>query len=362
MAAIAAAEILRVSLDIEATGESRREAMRSAALSIENNGQAPLRVSRVRPLLPSGVSLIPVAGSSYLRREQRYRDLCGELRLLIQDEYFFSNPGLIAARRQEVVDLINGAIAGAAGAGVLNKVLRIWRVILSPVLAAAAFRRWQDRFNANQLIIEDYDAARAAWELVAKLPPPAHEDQARNRELIELKLAQLKELEDERFSPVPGRGQWTVDPHSTHSEALILRCERGVLSRRRYPIVIEVTGTAADGANPVTKRVSSSIDVPAMDVPLAVLAMLCAPVGLVTRLVVQGPHDPFRVLVERAGTPLLLVASVLGFLLCLSYERLQFGRAAQLSLGWRTAVLLGFGAGVGTENVLKAIEAFFGIS
>jgi hypothetical protein len=354
------AEILRVKLDIETTGESTRDATRSATLSIENNAEKPLRISHVTYLLPSGVSLVSVGGNSYLRREQTYRDLCRELRLLIQDEYFFSNPQLIAARKKEVVKLINEAIVAAPGPGLIGNIFRIWQIILSPMLAAAAFRRWQDRFNANKLVIEDYRDARIAWELVASLPAPEKEGEARNRDLIALKLTQLKELEDERVSPVSS--QWTVDSHSTHSEALILKCEKGMLLVRRYPIVIEVTAMSAEGKAPITKRVSSSIEVPPMDISLAVLAMICAPIGLISRLVVQDPHASTRVLLERASTPQILIASVLGFILCIMFERIQWGKSFQLSLSWRTAVFLGFGAGVGTENLLKAIQAFFGIT
>lgn len=360
MAAGVPADILRVSLDIGATGESRRDATRAATLSIENNAEKPLRISQVEYFLPSGVSLVPVTDNSYLRREQAYRNLCKELRMLIQDEYFFSNPELIAARKKLVIQLINEAIVAAPGPGLMSKIFRVWQVILSPMLAAAAFRRWQERFNASKLVIEDYQDARIAWELVTSLPVPEKEKEARNRDLIALKLNQLKELNDERVSPVSR--QWTVDSHSVHSEALILKCEKSMLLVRRYPIVIEVTTTSMEDHPPMTTRVSSSIEVPPSDVALAVLAMICAPIGFISRLVVQDPNAPAHVILERASTPQILIASALGFVLCITFERIQWGKSAQLSLSWRTAVLLGFGAGVGTQNLLKAIQAFFGIT
>jgi hypothetical protein len=352
-------DILRVRLEIETTGERRRDTARSATLSIENNTEKPLRISRVKYLLPPGVSLVPVAGNSYLRHEQTYRNLCRELRTLIQDEYFFSNPELIAARKKMVIQLINEAIIAAPGPGLISKIFRVWQIILSPMLAVAAFGRFQDRYNASGIVIEDYKNARIAWELVTRLPVPEEERGGRNRDLIALKLDQLKKLEDERVSPVSR--QWTVESHSVHSEALILKCEKGLLSVRRYPIVIEITTAPAEDRPPITKRVSSSIEVPPSDIALAVLAMICAPIGLIARLVVQDPQAPARVILERASTPQILIASLLGFVLCIMLERIQWGKSAQLSLNWRTAVFLGFGAGVGTQNLLKAIQAFFGI-
>lgn len=361
MATFAPAEILRVHLVVEATGESRREATRPATLCIENNGEEPLMITRVKHLLPSGVTLVATS-DSYLHREQTYSDLCQELRLLIQDEYFFSNPELIATRKKEIVQLINEAMLAAAGSGVLSKIFRVWQVVLSPLLAAAAFRRWQDRFNANQLVIEGYQDALIAWELVTSLPVPENQVQARNRDLIELKLKQLKELENERTSQGPGRGHWTVEAHSTHSEAMILKCDKSVLSVRRYPVVIEVTATSSPGAQPLMKRASSSIEVPPKDLPLASLAMLCAPLGFISRLVVQSPKSSFDVLLTSASLPRMVIAAILGFLLCVTFERLRWGNSDKLSLSWRTAVLLGFAAGLATENLLGAIQAFFGIS
>jgi hypothetical protein len=339
-------EIVRVRLDIEATGESRRDAERPATLTIENNGAEPLRVSRV----------------THLHREQTYGDLCGELRLLIQDEYFFNNPDLIAARKNEIIKLINEAIVAAPGPGMISNIFRVWRVFLSPLLAAAAFRRWQDRFNANQLVIEDYQDAQLAWELVADLPVPEPEAGTRNRELIELKLRQLKELDNERLSAASGQNDWILDPHSSHSEALTLSCAKSMLSVRRYPVVIEVTATSLDGGRPTTKRASASIEVPPRDLPLAVLAMIAAPAGLFARIAVQNPHASASKLISLTSLPQILIATVLGFVLSITFERLRWGSAAKLSLSWRTAILLGFGAGLGTENLLKAFQAFFGVS
>lgn len=355
-------EIVRTSLEIEATGESRRDIERPATLTIENNGAEPLRISRVAHLLPAGVSLITGTGNSYLHREQTYGNLCRELRLQIQDEYFFSNPSLIAARRAEIIKLINEAIVAAPGPGLLSNVLRVWRILFSPLLAAAAFRRWQDRFNANQLVIENYRDAELAWKLVTDLPLPDSEAGAQNRELIELKLRQLKDLDAERASASSGRSDWILDPQSSHSEALTLRCAKSVFATRRYPIVIEVTAASLDGGRPTTKRASASIEVPPRDLPLAALAMIAAPAGLISRIAVQNPRAPGSGVLARVSLPQALIAAVLGFVLSITFERLRWGNAAKLSLSWRTAILLGFGAGLATENLLKAFQAFFGVT
>lgn len=348
-------------LEIDPAAE-RRDVSRPAVLHIENNGEIPLRINAVTHLLPAGLTLIAVAGNSYLQKEQTHRDLCKELRLLIQDEFFFSNPALISARRQQIIQLINEAIVAAPGPGMAGRIMRVWRVFLSPALAAAAFSRWHERFNANQLVIEDYRDAESAWELVSGLPVPEQEKNAHNRELIAIKLRQLKAIEEERNSRVFGGGGWIVGAHTSHSEALILNCKKSAFSSRHYPVVIEVSAVPLEGASQLTIRESASLDVPPKDLTLATLAMLCAPIGRITRLVVENPRSGIGTLIGQAEVAHLLVASVLAFILSIAYERIKWGHTAMLSLTWRTAILLGFAAGVGTENLLRAIQAFFGIT
>lgn len=361
MPTITPAEIVRIRLEIKESDEVRRDAARPATLTIENNSEELLAITGVKHLFPIGVDLIATS-DSYLQREQTYSDLTQELRLLIQDEYFFSNPDLIAARKSEIIKLINEAIVAAPGPGLLHNIFRIWQVLLSPILSLAAFRRWQDRYNAQQLTIQGYQDAVNVWKFVVKLSVSDQPGHARNRELIELKLRQLEELDGERNLQIHGRSQWTIDPHSSHTESLIIRCKKSVLSVRRYPIVIEVSGTTLQAKQQITKRVSSWIEVPPRDLSLAIIAMLVAPIGAISRLVIQKTDTLFTALASQVGVSQIIVSSVLGLILCMAFERIRWGNSAYLKLSLHTAILLGFGAGVGAENLLKAIQAFFGIT
>lgn len=346
----------------ESTQGSPRSSDRLITLSVVNKSEFDLRIASISTLIPRGVKLISQGKSTYVRREELYKILCKEIRILVQDEFFFSSQEVQNIRRKQIINWINSAILSSQSSSFLQKVVKILQILLSPLTQILVHKRWNERFNASQVLIDNYDDAKKVWDYVSALPCPNGDSGLRLRSLIELKLSQLKMMEEGQNPSSQKTENWVLAKNQAYTEQFILECQENSLSTRRLPVGVEIVLELIPSTKILTMRAATSFQIPPNETVLAIVAALSAPFGVIIKTIVRDQNVDLLNLLSRINSSQFFLSMILGAALYLLYDMIKWGKTAQLVPNWRTSIFLGLGAGLGAESLLVAIRAFFGIT
>lgn len=327
-------------------------------LKVHANGQDGIEIFEIAPRVPDGVTLVDVKDASHEAAQARRNKLLSELTALLQEYLSVSVESFRAKQREIAKAELKGIIEEM---GSPFDLFRIYLRVFSNTFFKATQRATERRNALGYEVVSSIDAERAMKTFVSDADTP----EARfARTVFDAKLAQLTTLEAEA-----GQGSEAlveIEPGSQFSATYVLRAKRSLTSPRHFRFAIEVRYGTKAGPQRYNTETSVHVVVSPSSPLLLVLAVLGSALGTLLKFsLANSQPDTVQSFAEKLRQVALtgpgLSSAVLAIAMFAAFEQTDFAKSGRFALNWRTALVLGVGAGVFADRFLAAFKALLGL-
>lgn len=318
-------------------------------VTIENHGSSAVRLLSVEPRVPPGASLLKITDRSLDENDAKRSELLGQLTHLYHQNLMVASADFREAWTVAMEEVVSRVLSAS---GFFRAYFSFFR---------AAFRKQLTRdFGSLEFRIES--AVDAQNAIKRWMQPP--QDTGVIRSLFIAKAEQLEALES-KMTATDRRSLTTIEVDSFFSQTYVLAFDRHWFEPRKYQLSIDanyqsVEATAEIAVPTQNLTVSTSVQISPYPLCLTVVAIISALLGVFVQLSVKGAGTPLEEYIDLALTGKLFVAPILALIFFNVYEHTAPGKKFDMSVSWRSALLIGALCGLAQDRILAAIKAFLG--
>ncbi len=314
-------------------------------LTVSNPDSQPVRLLSVHPRVPVGASVLEITDSSLAQANLQKAKLLDELNRLLRQYLWVTS----AAFRQEWIEQQKESVKQ------LLSVVGFLSVYLQLIFSLSSFQaRMKREFESFSFNISSAADARSAYE---KWMAASTEHDA-VRTLFDEKTKQLERVE-ERMDESERPGLTSIAPGGFFTATYVMKFERRALEPRKYQVGFDATYSQA-GASPQSSSVATTVQISPYPLSLCLVAVLSAFLGVFVRLSVNAQSEPFIEMLRLAQSGQVLVGPIVALVFFNVYEYTSIGKGVNMSVSWRSALLIGALSGLAHERILSALKAFIG--
>jgi hypothetical protein len=315
-------------------------------LTIENPDSKPIRLLSVKPRVPDGASLLEIKDTSLAEAYMRKAELIEELNRLLRQFLWVTSETF----RQTWIERQREAFKK------IFSVTGIFNLYFHLLYNYRSFQaRMKREFESFAFKIASASDARSAYVRWMK---NSSEHEA-IRTLFEAKTEQLEHVEarmDESDRP----GLTAIEAGSCFNATYVLKFARGFLEPRKYQVDFDATYLHADSGSSQSTSTATNIQISPYPFILSVVAIIAALLGVLLRGSLGSVGDPFQEMFLLANSGKLLFGPVVALIFFNVYEYTSIGKDIDISVSWRSALLIGSLCGIAQDRVLAALKALIG--
>ncbi|MBD9612231.1 hypothetical protein IB245_12035 [Pseudomonas sp. PDM02] len=318
-------------------------------LTIENLGAEPIILLGLEPKVPVGAQLLEITDNEFAEDFSKKSELISELNnllgsyLWVKSESFREN--LIAVQQEAFKELFS-----------TSNLLKLY----TPIFLRRKFfeNQIRSRIKSFQYKInsgEDAHLAQRTWLSNGAI------DHKGIDVLFQAKLRQLEGVESRLAeSEAAGSSMTTIEPESSFSATYVLKFERALLEPKKYQMSFNVRYKLSGSESPRSGSAATNIQISPSPLSLSIVAILSAVLGAILRGSLGDSSDKFAQIANLASTGQIMIGPIVALVFFNIYEHTSIGKGLDVSISWRSALLIGALCGLAQDRVLAALTALIG--
>jgi hypothetical protein len=156
----------------------------------------------------------------------------------------------------------------------------------------------------------------------------------------------------------------TIEPDSFYAATYILKFPRSYTNSRFFNLSIEATYSEIGRSEKHVGGATTSIVISPKPLVITIIAIIASLLGVILKVAIDSPKDSqtsFYTGVHSAFTGSSPISAVILALVFFNiYEFTSLGKNFRMSIGWRTALLIGILCGLFSDRIFIALKAFIG--
>ena len=329
--------------------------------SIINGGLSPIEIHSIKPRIPRDVEIIEVKEPSFEATQLDRNNLCAELTELLNYSISLSSSQIKKRRDELSKDDSSDPIPGS-----LFGILDLFYVTVAMLKSIRSILSHKD--VVLSAYFEKIDNSNQAKSALAKWLTTPNTEQDHIKLLFESKVEKLEAIE-EKITKSGSTLVAVIEPESFLAVTYVLRFKRARYDPRKYTIAIESEySEPVNGSQKILASASKVIVISPMPSSLSYIAFSSAILGTFVKIVLEGGSS-FVAKIEVGNSVIdniltyiiqAIAASIVGVIFFNIYEFTEAGKKIELSISWRSALLIGFLSGMLLDKLLASIKAFIG--
>jgi hypothetical protein len=334
----------KVTFNLEEQFSDLRSKDRVYRLKIDNQGATAVNLLSVTPRIPENVELVEVKSPSVSAIKAKHSELCAQLTEILS-EYLRVHVKEFRDQRTKIF------IEDMRQFLTLKSILWFYLPFLKSF--GKSFERARLRREAFGVTISNHNDAQSALTRFFCSAP----DDDTIKKIFVAKAEQVSSLEAQQGGQSEVLA--TIEPDSFYAASYTLRFPRSVADPKKYNLAIEGTYSEA-GRNErhVGGAVESLIISPRPEV-LTFIAVMSSILGVILRFTTgfapASQAADFHGLIWPA-----IDAAIVSLVFFNIYEFTSLGEKFKMTVGWRSALIVGLLCGLLEKNVLDALKTFVG--
>lgn len=344
----------RLGMHLEEQLSDTRSNEAAYRLKVENLGATSVDLLNLSPRIPEGVELIEVKDSSVEAAKVKHQEICSDLTELLRDQLFLTSKEvqnkILQINKEHVNEIAKDAVF-------------IWRPYFKAFTGSMyqAMDRLKERKAAITFYINsktDSDIALQKW-FASDSSPNSLEH------VFRAKSEQLEELEKTMAADTSATAIATIEPDSFFATTYVLQFPRSSINPRKFGFSVEASFSESENSKVHLDAASTTVVISPRPYVLSMLTMLSALLGVILKFAFEA--EPLRkvseffeelsnIMVTGPG----ITAVILSLVIFNIYEYTGLSRNIRISVGWRSALLIGVVCGLFSERMVGALRVLVG--
>lgn len=331
-------------------------------LTIENPDTKAIRLLTINPRVPNDVALLEVTDSLWAEANARRTKLLKGLNILLKHYLWVESSQF----RQAVIE-------GKKEAA--KKIFNFKRFMSFYLKYVFQEKNFQEQMKQDfDIFIFDIDSAsdaRAAHDRWMKnsdkdevIRPLFEERWMKNldkdkviKPLFEEKMTQLECIEKQLIA---NDESTTIEAGSFFTATYVLKFARQILEPKKYLVSFVVIYDRPPDGGKQNGSAGISVQISPYPFSLSIVAILAALLGVLLKVSLSDKPDPLQEMHIYSESGKILVGPILALIFFNAYEYTSLGKNINMTVSWRSALLIGALCGLAQDRVLAALKALIG--
>lgn len=338
-----------VKISVEEQLSDFRSAQVAYKVTIQNSGQAPIRLLAIHPRVPMGGKLVEITDSSLEEASEQRAELLEELNKLLKQFLWVESETFRQAWVQKQQETFKDLFSFSGTAKVYYHILKS-----GPKEWHSRMQREFDVFYYKIRSVTDAEESITRW--ISKADPSSA-----ITSLFCAKTEQLGSIES-AMNESDKSSLATIEPESEFISTYVLKFNRASFDPLKYQISFEASYTESENAKPKVTSVGTSVQISPYPWSLSCVAVLAALLGTLVDISLDSKGLQLEAVFSLISSSAMsfLSSTVLALVIFNVYEHTSLAGNIRLPISWRSALLIGVLCGVAQENILNALKALVG--
>ncbi|HPQ70361.1 MAG TPA: hypothetical protein PKW95_14630 [bacterium] len=360
--------MLKAVLTLEEQNPDFREKERSFKFTMQNTGDASISLLSITPRLPKGVRHLENEDVSTFNKQMVHAKICEELTLLVNEHLFLTSKEIQQRMSEKVTQFAQVFIDSLKGMMLFTSYLKILFKMNKQFLE---MKHQADIKKAFEYRIHNFEDAEYAFNNLLQNAAPDI------KKIYNAKMEQLNKIERTTTQIKDSPLLATIEPGSLYSKTFVMNFPRKYVNPSNFGIDIEVIYTetkplksspnnnnapAISEYKEIVDMVSTSTVISPRPLALIAIVMWASLGGIILKEAMNkqdiSPKFFWELLLTISNYPGWM-AELTAFVFFCIYEYTEMGKKINMTLGWRTAVLIGVFSGMAADRILDAIKLMF---